>query len=83
MSETPAPRDPGQDGDPPGVPAGPGEHPSLSSPGWTPVPQRPEWGEDWLAARAEDEDPGDPEEWTAPGILEAPVLGEDGSCQRP
>ena len=75
MSETPVPRDPGQGDDPSGVPAGPGEHPSLSSPGWTPVPQRPDWDEAWLAARAEDEYPGDPEEYEDPD--NAPPAGLD------
>ena len=59
MSETPAPRGPGQGDDPSGVPAGPGDHPWLGSPDWRLVPQRPDWDEAWLAARAEDEDPGD------------------------
>ncbi len=80
MSETPVPRDPGQGDDPPGVPgvpAGPGEHPSLSSPGWTPVPQRPDWDEAWLAARAGDEDPGDPEEYEDPDNAPPPGLDDD------
>ena len=77
MSETPVPRDPGQGDDPSGVPAGPGEHPSLSSPGWTPVPQRPEWDEGWLAARAEDEYPGDPEEYDDPDNAPPPGLDDD------
>ena len=77
MSDTPAPRDPGQDDDPPGVPAGPGEHPSLSSPGWTPVPQRPDRDEAWLAARAGDEDPGDPEEYEDPDNAPPPGLDDD------
>ena len=59
MSDTPAPRHPGSDD---GRPAGPGDHPSLGSPDWTLVPQSPDWDEAWLAARAEDEYPGDPEE---------------------
>ena len=34
MTQTPVPRDPGRDEDPPGVPAGPGDHPWLGSPDW-------------------------------------------------
>jgi hypothetical protein len=59
MSETPVPRDPGRDEDPPGTPAGPGGHPLLGSPGWRLVPCRPDWDEAYLAAIAEDEYPGD------------------------
>jgi hypothetical protein len=63
MSETPVPRDPGRDEDPSGMPPGPGEHPALGSPGWTLVPQSPDWDEAYLAARADDEYPGDLEEY--------------------
>ncbi|HJY66174.1 MAG TPA: hypothetical protein VJ254_05565, partial [Streptosporangiaceae bacterium] len=59
MSETPVPRDPGRDEDPPGTPAGPGDHPSLGAPGWRLVPCSPDWDEAYLAAMAEDEYPGD------------------------
>src|SRR5579859_596912 len=59
MSETPVPRDPGRDEDPPGMPAGPGDHPSLGSPEWRLAPCRPDWDEAYLAAIAEDEYPGD------------------------
>src|SRR5579862_8570589 len=59
MSETPVPRDPGRDEDPPGMPAGSGDRPSLGSPGWRLVPCRPDWDEAYLAATAEDEYPGD------------------------
>ena len=41
--------------------AGPGDYPSLGSPEWRLVPCRPEWDEAYLAAMAEDEDPGDPD----------------------
>jgi Domain of unknown function (DUF222) len=61
MSEKPVPRDPGRDENPPGTPAGPGDHPSLGSPGWRLVRQSPEWDEAWLAAMAVDEDPSDPD----------------------
>ncbi len=65
MSETPVPRDPGQDDDPSGVPAGPGDHPWLGSPDWRLVPQSPDWPE-WMDgdAVADDEDPGDLDDCT-------------------
>ena len=59
MSETSVPRDPGRDEDPSGLPAGPGDHPSLGSPDWQLVPCRPDWDEAYLAAMADDEEPGD------------------------
>jgi hypothetical protein len=75
MSETPVPRNPGPDGDPSGVPAGPGDHPWLGSPDWRLVPQSPDWDEAYLAARADDEDPGDPDEYEDPD--NAPPRGLD------
>src|SRR5580693_6931613 len=66
MTQTPAPRDPAPDGDPSGAPVGPGDHPSLWSPQWRLVPQSPDWDEAYLAAVADDEDPGDPEEYDDP-----------------
>ena len=74
MSETPVPRDPEPDD---GVPAGPGDHPRLGSPDWTLVPQSPDWDEAWLAARAEDEDPGDLEEYEDPDNAPPPGLDDD------
>ena len=76
MSETPVPRDPGQDDDPPGVPAGPGDRPSLGSPHWQLVPQSPDWPE-WMDedAHADDEDPGDPDLYQDPD--NAPPAGLD------
>ena len=65
MSETPVPRDPRQNGD----------HPSLGSPEWRLVPQRPDWDEAYLAALADDEDPGDPDEYEDPD--NAPPAGLD------
>ena len=61
MRETPAPSDPGRGEDPSGVPAWPGDRPWLGSPEWRLVPQSPDWDEAWLAAAADDEDPGDRE----------------------
>ena len=75
MSETPVPRDPGRDEDPPGVPAGPGDHPSLGAPGWRLVPCGPDWDEAYLAAMAEDEYPGDLDEYEDPD--NAPPAGLD------
>jgi hypothetical protein len=79
MSDTPAPRHPGPDDRRPGTPPGPGDHPSLGSPGRTPVPQSPDWDEAWLAARAKDEYPGDPEEYQDPD--NAPPAGLDDGQQ--
>src|ERR1700722_17120043 len=75
MSETPVPRNPGRDEDPPGMPAGPGDHPSLGSPGWRLVPCRPDWDEVYLAAIAEDECPGDADLYEDPD--NAPAAGLD------
>jgi hypothetical protein len=75
MSETPVPRDPGRGEDPPGVPAGPGDHPWLGSPDWKLVPQSPDWDQDYLALAADDEYPGDPDEYEDPG--NAPLWLED------
>jgi hypothetical protein len=77
MSETPLPRDPGRDDDPSGMPAGPGDHPRLGSPDWRLVPQSPDWDEAWLAARAEDEDPGDPDEYEDPDHAPPPGMDDD------
>jgi len=75
MSDTPVPRDPGQD-DPPGGPAGPGDRPRLGSPGWRLVPQRPDWP-DWMDdARAGDEDPGDPDDDQDPDNAPPPGLDD-------
>ena len=75
MSETPVPRDPGRDEDPPGTPAGPGDHPSLGAPGWRLVPCSPDWDEAYLAAMAEDEYPGDADLYEDPD--NAPPAGLD------
>ena len=76
MRETPAPRDPAPDGDPSGVPAGPGDHPWLGSPDWRLVPQSPDWDEAYLAAVADDEDPGDLEEYEDPDNAPPPGLDD-------
>src|SRR5271165_2749946 len=76
MTQTPAPRDPAPDGDPSGVPAGPGDHPWLGSPDWRLVPQSPDWDEAYLAAMADDEDPGDPEEYEDPDNAAPPGLDD-------
>ena len=59
------------------MPAGPGDHPRLGSPGWRLVPQSPDWDEAWLAARAEDEDPGDPDEYEDPDHAPPPGMDDD------
>ena len=76
MSETPVSRNPGQDGDPSGVPAGPGDRPRLGSPDWQLVSQSPDWDEAWLAARAEDEYPGDPDDYEDPDNAPPPGLDD-------
>src|SRR6516165_11254959 len=76
MSETPVPRNPGPDGDPSGVPAGPGDHPWLGSPDWRLVPQSPDWDEAYLAAMADDEYPGDPDEYEDPDNAPPPGLDD-------
>jgi Domain of unknown function (DUF222) len=75
MRETPVPRDDGRDEDPPVVPDGPGDYPWLGSPHWRLVPQSPDWDEAYLAALADDEDPGDPDEAEDPD--NAPPSGLD------
>ena len=75
MSETPVPRDPGRDEDPPGTPSGPGDHPSLGAPGWQLVPCSPDWDETYLAAITEDEYPGDADLYEDPD--NAPPAGLD------
>jgi hypothetical protein len=66
MHQEPVPQDPGRDEDPSGMPAGPGNHPWLGSPDWRLVPQSPDWDEAHLASRAEDEYPGDLEDYEDP-----------------
>ena len=77
MRETPVPRDPRRDEDPPGVLADPGDHPWLGPPDWRLVPQSPDWDEAWLTARAEDEDPGDPTWLTPQGQQQVSVAAVD------
>jgi hypothetical protein len=82
MHETPEPQDPGRDENPPGmppgpgVPAGPGDCPELGSPHWRLVPQTPDWDEAYLAALADDEDSGDPEEYEDPDNAPPPGLND-------
>jgi len=73
---TPVPRHPGQGGDPPGAPARSGDHPSLWSPHWRLVPQSPDWDEAYLATAADDEYPGDPDEYEDPDHAPPSGLGD-------
>ena len=57
------------------MPAGPGDRPTLGSPGWRLVPCRPDWDEAYLAAMAEDEYPGDADLYEDPD--NAPPAGLD------
>ena len=45
MSESSDHEPSGRGDDPSGGPAAPGDHPSLGSPEWRPVPQSPDWDE--------------------------------------
>ena len=78
MSETPVPRNPGQDDHPPGVPAGPGDRPWLGSPDWQLMPQSPDWPE-WMNqdAHADDEYPGDTDEYQDPDNAPPPGLDDN------
>ena len=76
MDQTPASPGPGRDGDPPGVPPGPGDRRWLGSPHWRLVPQRPDWDEAYLAAMADDEDPGDPDDYQDPDNAPPPGLDD-------
>src|ERR1700745_4417717 len=76
MSGIPVPRDPGRDEDPPGVPADPGDRPRLGSPDWRLVPQSPDWPAWMDDAHADDEDPGDLEEYQDPDNAPPPGLDD-------
>jgi len=77
MSETPVPRNPGQDDNPPGVPAGPDDRPWLGSRDWRLVPQSPDWPE-WMNedVHADDEDPGDLDLYEDPDCSPPPGLDD-------
>jgi hypothetical protein len=76
VNQGPAPRNPGQDENQPGAPAGPADFPELGSPRWQLAPSSPDWPE-WMEDRAylDDEDPGDPGEEEDPDS--APPAGLD------
>jgi hypothetical protein len=65
----------GRDHDPAGVPAG---FPELGSPRWRLVPCRPDRDEAYLAALADDEDPGDLDEYEDPDCAPPPGLDDTG-----
>ena len=77
MSETPVPRNPGQDDDRPGMPAGSGDRPWLGSPHWQLVPQSPDWPQ-WMDedAHADDEEPGDLDDYDDPDNAPPPGLDD-------
>ena len=77
MSESSDHESSGRGEDPSGGPAGPGDHPSLGSPEWRLVPQRPDWDEAYLAAMADDEYPGDLESYEDPDNAPPPGLDDD------
>jgi len=68
VQQEPVLPDPGRDDTLPGGPAGPEDYPELGSPRWRLLPpgtdpmDDPRFREAYLAALAEDEYPGDPEE---------------------
>jgi len=76
----PAVPGPGRDEDPPGRPARPDDVPQLGSPGWQLVPSSADWDwvgdEAYLAALAEDEYPGDPDEEQDPDNAPPPALDD-------
>src|SRR3974390_460311 len=61
MTNQPALPDPGQEDNLPGPPAGPDDYPALGSPGTDPR-EDPQVREAYLAALADEEEPGDPDE---------------------
>jgi Domain of unknown function (DUF222) len=76
MSESPDHGLSGRDEDPSGMPAGSGDHPWLGSPDWRLVSQSPDWDQDYLAAAADDEDPGDLDEYEDPDNTPPPGLDD-------
>ena len=81
MSEAPVPQDPGQDENPPGTPASPGDHSRFGSLDGRLVPSGAEWPEwmdepGYLAAQCED-DPGDGERAEYEDPDNAPPRGMD------
>jgi hypothetical protein len=75
VPQEPALSGPGPDHDPAGVPAG---FPELGSPQWRLVPCRPDRDEAYLAALADDEDPGDLDEYEDPDCAPPPGLDDTG-----
>jgi hypothetical protein len=84
VSQGPVPLGPGRDDDPSGAASGPVEFPELGSPRWRLLPpgsdpmDDPEVREAYLAALAEDEDPGDPGEEEDPDSAPPPGLDDAG-----
>jgi hypothetical protein len=82
VNREPAPLDPGQDDDLPGVPAGPGDFPELGSPRrrllppWTDPMDDPAVREAYLAPLADEEDPGDLDLYQDPDNAPPPGLDD-------
>ena len=82
MNQEPALPDPGRDDTPPAGPAGPEDYPELGSPRWRLLPpgtdpmDDPAVREAYLAALAEDEYPGDPDEEEDPDNAPPPGLDD-------
>jgi hypothetical protein len=82
MNQEPAPPDPGQDNNLPGVPAGPVDFPELGSARWRLLPPGTDWMDDaeqraaYLASLADEEEPGDPDEEEDPDNAPPPNLDD-------
>jgi hypothetical protein len=82
MNQEPAPPDPGQEGNLPGVPAGPVDFPELGSPRWRLLPPGTDWMDDaeqraaYLASLADEEEPGDPDKEEDPDNAPPPNLDD-------
>jgi hypothetical protein len=82
MNQEPAPPDPGQHGNRPGVPAGPEDFPELGSPRWRLLPPEtdprddPEVLKAYLACLAGEDEPGDPDEEEDPDSAPPPGLDD-------
>jgi hypothetical protein len=81
VGQGPALPGPGRAQDPPGAPAGPDDVPRLGSSRWQLVPSSADWpdytgDQAYLAAQAQDEDPGDPDQDQDPDNAPPPGLDD-------